>query len=136
MDTTTTTEVRRNNLRLLIREAGGTDRISKKLKIGPTELNHLASLHSETRIGSWLARDIENKLGIEMGWLDMPHEYLPQEARSIARKWLILPTSIQDQIKDYIDLQIHSLRFELKADKDDCTDFSKIQSRQSSWDNG
>ncbi len=136
MDTTTTTEVRRNNLRLLIREAGGTDRISKRLKMGKRELGHLTNLNGECRIGSWLARDIENKLGIETGWLDMSHEYLPHEARSVARKWLILPTSLQDQIRDYIDLQIDSLRFELKAhqDNDDKTDFSKINKHQSSWE--
>ena len=76
MDTTTTTEVRRNNLRLLIREAGGSDRISQKLQMGQTELGNLASLRGKCKIGSWLARDIEHKLGLETGWLDMPHEYL------------------------------------------------------------
>lgn len=133
MDTTTTTEVRRNNLRLLLREAGSSDRISKKLKIGKTELFHLASLNSECRIGSWLARDMEQKLGLETGWLDMSHEYLPSEARQIARKWLILPSNLQNQIRDYIDLQIDSLRFELDSKQDDRTDFSKIHKRQSSW---
>ena len=135
MDTTTTTEVRRNNLRLLIREAGGNDRIAKRLKMGKRELGHLTNLNGECRIGSWLARDIEQKLGLETGWLDMCHEYLPHDARSVARKWLILPTSLQDQIRDYIDLQIDSLRFELKAkpDNDDKTDFSKIYKRESSW---
>lgn len=64
----------------------------------------------------------------------MSHEYLPSEARQIARKWLILPTGIQNQIRDYIDLQIHSLRHELKAGQDDKTDFAKIYNRQSSWD--
>ncbi len=134
MDTTTTTDVRRNNLRLLIREAGGNDRIAKRLKMGKRELGHLTNLKGECRIGSWLARDIENKLGIETGWLDMSHEYLPHEARSIARKWLILPAALQDQIEGYIDLQIDSLRFELKATQDDKTDFSKIHKRQSSWE--
>ncbi|MCZ6803172.1 MAG: hypothetical protein O7D86_04370 [Proteobacteria bacterium] len=131
MDTTTTTDVRRNNLRLLIREAGGIDRIAKKLKIGKTELGHIASLNNECRIGSWLARDMEHRLGLEIGWLDMSHEYLPSAARQIARKWLILPPGLQDQIRDYIDLQIHSLRFELKSTHDDKTDFSKIYDRQS-----
>lgn len=134
MDTTTTTDVRRNNLRMLIREAGGTDRIAKKLKLGKRELGQITNLNGECRIGSWLARDIENRLGIETGWLDMSHEYLPHEARSIARKWLILPTALQDQIESYIDLQIDSLRFELKATQDDKTDFSKIHKRQSSWE--
>jgi len=134
MDTTTTTEARRNNLRLLIREAGGVDRIAKKLEMGRTELNQLSDLNNKCHIGSWLARDIEQKLGLEIGWLDMSHEYLPSDARQIARKWLILPSGLQNQIRDYIDLQIHSLRFELKSTQDDKTDFSKIRNRQSSWD--
>ncbi len=134
MDTSTTAEVRRNNLRLLLREAGGTERIAKKLKMGKRELENIASLNNQCRIGSWLARDIENRLGIETGWLDMSHEYLPHEARSLARKWLILPTSLQDQIRDYIDLQIHSLRFELKTHQNENTDYSKIHKQQSSWE--
>ena len=134
MDTTTTTEIRRNNLRLLLREAGGTERIAKKLKMGSRELENIASLNNQCRIGSWLARDIENRLGIETGWLDMSHEYLPHEARSLARKWLILPSELQNQIRDYIDLQINSLRFELKATQEDKTDFSKVHKRQSSWE--
>ena len=134
MDATTTTETRRNNLRLLLREAGGVDRIAKKLQMEKTELGHLSDLNNKCHIGSWLARDIEQKLGLEIGWLDISHEYLPSEARQIARKWLILPSSIKNQIRDYIDLQIHSLRFESKSEQSDKTDFSKIRNRQSSWD--
>lgn len=68
MDTTTTTETRRNNLRLLLREAGGMDRIAKKIQMSKTELNQLSDLNSHCHIGSWLARDIEQKLGLEVGW--------------------------------------------------------------------
>ena len=107
----TTSDVRRNNLRMLIREAGGSERIAYRLKLSKMELGQLASLNNECRIGSWLARDMEHKLGLETGWMDMSHEYLPSEARQIARKWLILPPGIQDQIRDYINLQIDSLRY-------------------------
>ncbi len=116
----------RNNLRLLLREAGGTERIAKELKTGRRELESIASLNNQCRIGSWLARDIENRLGIETDWLDMSHDYLPHEARSLARKWLILPASLQDQVRDYINLQIHLLRFELKTHQNENTNFKKF----------
>lgn len=132
MDSTTKTEIRRSNLRLLIREAGGNDQISKRLKMEKRELAQLTNLNNECSIGSWLARDIEEKLGLESGWLDIPHEYLSHEARSIAQKWLILPSALQDQIKAYIDMQIESLRFEPEEDEEDITDFSKLRARESS----
>ncbi|MBL1142565.1 MAG: hypothetical protein HND53_11080 [Proteobacteria bacterium] len=134
MDSTTKTEIRRSNLRLLLREAGGNDQIAKRLKMEKKELAQLINLKNECSIGSWLARDIEEKLGLESGWLDISHNYLPQEARSIAQKWLVLPPALQEQIKDYIDMQIESLRFESEDDEEDITDFSKLRARESSWD--
>lgn len=132
---TTTTDIRRDNLRLLIREAGGTDRIASKLNMAKSELSQLTNLKNNYRIDTGLARDIELKLGLEAAWLDMPHEYLPSEARQIAHKWLILPSSIQEQIQDYIDLQIESLRHELNPEQEeDITDFSKMHAREPSWE--
>ena len=134
MDSTTTTEIRRKNLRILIKEIGGIDLLAKKLKMKSTQINQLSKSRSEARIGSWLAREIEHKLGLQSGWLDMPHNHLPEDASSIARKWLMLPPGIQQQIKDYIDLQLHSLRYELDYKEDDKTNFSRIRSRLSSYD--
>jgi hypothetical protein len=132
MDTTIKTEVRRNNLRLLVREAGGTERIANTLNLKKKELGQLTNLNNECCISSWLARDIEKKLGLENYWLDMSHEYLSSEARSIAHRWLILPSALQDQIKAYIDLQIESLRFEPEVEEEDITDFSKMRAQESS----
>jgi hypothetical protein len=128
----TTTEIRRSNLRLLIREAGGNDRIANRLNMEKKELAQLTNLNNKCSIGTWLARGIEERLGLETGWLDISHEYLPQEARSIAHKWLILPSALQDQINSYIDMQIESLRFEQEEEEEDITDFSKLRSRESS----
>jgi len=132
MSTTTTTDIRRDNLRLLLREAGGTDRIASKLNMAKSELSQLVNLKNKYRIDTWLARDIEQKLGLETDWLDMPHEYLSSDARQIAHKWLILPSSLREQIQDYIDLQIDSLRFEADVDEEDITDFSKMRERECS----
>jgi uncharacterized protein YigA (DUF484 family) len=128
----TATEIRRSNLRLLIREAGGNDRISRRLNMEKRELAQLTNLNNECSIGTWLAREIEEKLGLESGWLDKPHEYLPTSARSIAQKWLILPSALQDQISSYIDMQIESLRNEPDEEEEDITDFSKLRARESS----
>ena len=134
METSTTTDIRRRNLRIVIKEAGGYGVVAIKINISSVELKQMTDKFSQIKIGSWLARDIEDKLGLETDWLDMSHEFLPDEARLIAKKWLILPSNIRMQIKDYMDLQIESLQHEQRSDyeeeeeeeeKDD-TDLSAI----------
>ncbi len=134
METTTETDVRRGNIRLLVEQAGGTSRIAKKLKISDAELRSLANKRSRLRIRSWLAREIEAKLGLAKGWLDTPHKHFSNDARVIAQKWQLLPSSLQLQVKNYINLQLESLNIDIEDDDglDDMgekTDFGQVYDR-------
>lgn len=68
-------ETRRTNLRLLVKEWGGPTSLSKKL--GHTNGSYLAQLigpHPTREISEKVAREIEGKLGLPLGWLDNNHD--------------------------------------------------------------
>ena len=132
MENTTSTDIRRSNIRLLIHDAGGIGAMARKLRISKQELTALISKHSNIRIRSWYAREIETKLGLELGWLDASHDHISSEARRIAKKWQTLPSNLRIQVKNYIDLQLESLDLDPDYDDDffdlerDNTDFKQI----------
>ena len=68
-------ETRRGNLRLLVKEWGGPTSLAKKL--GHTNGSYLAQLigpNPSREISEKVAREIEGKLGLPLGWLDANHD--------------------------------------------------------------
>lgn len=68
-------ETRRENLRMLTREWGGPTSLAKKL--GHSNGSYLAQLigpHPSREISEKVAREIEGKLGLPLGWLDAAHD--------------------------------------------------------------
>lgn len=68
-------ETRRENLRILTREWGGPTSLAKKL--GHTNGSYLAQLigpHPSREVSEKVAREIEGKLGLPLGWLDASHD--------------------------------------------------------------
>lgn len=71
--------LRRDNLRALAEKHGGGKWLAEKLGRGPSQISQLIGRRSHDyvkskNIGNKLARDIEQKLGIESGWLDRTHD--------------------------------------------------------------
>lgn len=84
----TVTETRRNNLMLLIQRFGTAQALADKLGKAHTQISQLrnASAHSNTGrarvIGDDLAREIEQKLGMPRGWMDIPAGLHTEPAKS------------------------------------------------------
>lgn len=67
-------ELRRDNLRELMRTWGGPTSLAKKL--GHSNGSYLAQLggpHPSREISEKVAREMEGKLGLPLGWLDQEH---------------------------------------------------------------
>lgn len=67
--------LRRENLRALMREWGGPTSLAKKL--GHTNGSYLAQLigpHPSREVSEKVAREIEGKLALPLGWLDGEHD--------------------------------------------------------------
>lgn len=67
--------LRRENLRALMREWGGPTSLAKKL--GHTNGSYLAQLvgpHPSREVSEKVAREIEGKLVLPLGWLDGEHD--------------------------------------------------------------
>lgn len=67
-------EIRRENLRQLMRQWGGPTSMAKKL--GHSNGSYLAQLagpHPSREVSEKVAREIEGKLGLPSGWLDDEH---------------------------------------------------------------
>lgn len=65
---------RRENLRMLMREWGGPTSLAKKL--GHSNGSYLAQLvgpHPSREVSEKVAREIEGKLALPVGWLDQEH---------------------------------------------------------------
>ena len=71
-------ETRRTNLRNLAKEWGGPTSLAKKL--GHSNGSYLAQLmgpNPSREVSEKVAREIEGKLGLPLGWLDAEHEGRP-----------------------------------------------------------
>lgn len=67
-------ELRRTNLRSLMQQWGGPTSLSRKL--GHANGSYLAQLigpHPSREISEKVAREVEGKLGLAIGWLDQEH---------------------------------------------------------------
>lgn len=78
-------EIRHHNVRLLIRQledaegragdrAGGPTMLAAKLGKSTAQVGHFASDHPIKAIGNQIAREIEEAMGLERGWMDWLHE--------------------------------------------------------------
>jgi hypothetical protein len=68
-------DTRRENLRALMREWGGPTSLAKKL--GHSNGSYLAQLigpHPSREVSEKVAREIEGKLALPLGWLDGEHD--------------------------------------------------------------
>ncbi len=65
--------VRLDNMRLLCRQYGSAAEVARTLGVTPAHLTHITGETVRRTIGEKQARDIEVKLGLHEGWLDMPH---------------------------------------------------------------
>lgn len=66
-------DVRRENARLLAREAGGQSRFASRMDMSRQQANHLIGKTPVKNIGSELARKIESAFGRPIGWMDEHH---------------------------------------------------------------
>ena len=72
--------LRRENLRALMREWGGPTSLAKKL--GHANGSYLAQLigpHPSREVSEKVAREIEGKLALPLGWLDGEHDGLGRQ---------------------------------------------------------
>lgn len=76
-------DTRRDNLRQLIKVWGGPTSLAKKL--GHTNGSYIAQLagpHPRRDVSEKVAREIEAKLGLALGYLDQPHDRMPGKAQN------------------------------------------------------
>lgn len=63
-------EIRRKNLALLIEREGGPSELAKKVGCSPSYISQIMSTVSRGDVGDRFARKIEEKLGLELNWMD------------------------------------------------------------------
>lgn len=65
--------IRRDNLRKLIEKMKSQAELADKLEMDPSYLSQIAGINPSKNIGTRVARDIEKKLGLFVGWMDLDH---------------------------------------------------------------
>jgi hypothetical protein len=65
-------EIRRRNIEQLVRQAGGPTEFARLVGRDQAQVSQWISVTKPKPIGGRLARDIEERLGHERGWLDRP----------------------------------------------------------------
>ena len=73
---TTSSSIRLENFRELIKKAGGPAEAARKLDMDDSQLSQIGGKHPTRNIGTSLARRIEQAFRKPEGWLDMPHAQL------------------------------------------------------------
>ncbi len=71
-------EIRRENLRALMKTWGGPTSLAKKL--GHSNGSYIAQLagpHPTRNVSEKGAREVESKLGLPLGWMDSEHQRAP-----------------------------------------------------------
>ena len=122
----TTSDIRRKNLEILVNEAGGIARLAEKLGKSMSQLSQLTGENPVRALGPKLTREIEVRLDLEIGWMDMSHDLLSKQTRRFIEKWEQLPPALRKQVENYVDLQIDSIDEERE---EEITDFSKIRKK-------
>lgn len=69
-------DIRRENLRALEKEAGGRKTLSEAMDIQYSQLTNVLSTNYSRNIGSSMARKAEKAMGKPEGWLDQPQKTL------------------------------------------------------------
>lgn len=70
----TISEIRRENLRLIMNSRPQAKKdFAGDLEISPSQLTHIVGANPKRNIGDDLAREIEARLYLEIGWLDNVH---------------------------------------------------------------
>lgn len=77
-------EIRLENLRSLIAKLGGPESFSMKIGKTPNQISQLANEHKG--IGSKIAREVEEAINLERGWLDNDHSRAAAGAPPIEEK--------------------------------------------------
>lgn len=72
-DHDTLVEIRRENLRAIANEKGGITALANLIGKSQGQLSHLIGKAPSKPIGEKIAREIEQKIGLERLWLDRPH---------------------------------------------------------------
>lgn len=70
--------IRRSNLRALVLKYGGQAKLGELVDTDPAYISQLLSLRTRADMGNRFARKVEERLGLERGWMDQPHESLPE----------------------------------------------------------
>lgn len=82
------TEIRRDNLRALVRQSGGVARFSERINRSPAQVSQWLNAAPDHKtgkpraIGDKSARHIEQSIGLPHGWLD--HQHQPPHAAPAA----------------------------------------------------
>src|SRR6185436_16633783 len=79
---TTSSSIRLENFRELIKRTGGPAEAARKLDMDDSQLSQIAGKHPTRNIGTSLARRIEQAFRKPEGWLDMPHAQLALQQRA------------------------------------------------------
>jgi SOS-response transcriptional repressor LexA len=67
-------EIRLQNLRRLIEEAGGQRRLASRGRVNPAYLSQILSARTRRSMGAEVARRLEKGMGKPHGWMDVLHE--------------------------------------------------------------
>src|SRR6476646_3109550 len=78
----TSSSIRLDNLRELIKKAGGPAEAARKLDMDASQLSQIAGKNPVRNIGTTLARRIEQAFRRPEGWLDVPHTQLLLQQRA------------------------------------------------------
>ena len=93
-------QVRRENLRLLVRELGSVTELANRLNRSQPQISHLISPNATKNIGDHLASEIEKTFNKPVGWLDYPHF----ERNNYKFKYLdMVPLIGWENIQDWIE---------------------------------
>ena len=84
-------EIRVGNLLDIEERIGGREKLCDALDKEPKYISQLIGKTKNRNIGSRVAREIEEKLDLERGYLDNVQSGLTKEAVALAEKWLALP---------------------------------------------
>jgi hypothetical protein len=100
MNVKTIEEIRRANFSSLVAEAGGVSKFAEKMTKSQSQFSQIINKSPDSKtgkpkeIGSKLAREIEQRLGKEIGWMD--HEPEEQEFAVFKR----LPPAVRSWIME------------------------------------
>lgn len=78
----TSSSIRLQNFRELIKKAGGPAEAARKLDMDDSQLSQIAGKNPVRNIGTTLARRIEQAFRRPEGWLDVPHAQLLLQQRA------------------------------------------------------